>query len=576
MKKQEFLAALREALGKLPDQEVRATLDFYSEAIDDRMEDGAMEEDAVSALGSVADIAAQVAAATPPIPKAVAKMKTPSRTANIVLAAILSPIWVPLALAFLACVACIYLSIWTIIIALWVCVAVLLLCAPTGIAGLVWCMAEGFPLTGVWLLGGGLVGSGLGLFALMGMKAVSNGLVQLTSSFARSVKGLFLKEKRAPSDQAGAAHTVGVNPQDPSTPPQPPVGCCLAAEGGATASVSNGPEEPATKTSRKALLVTATILVAAGAVLMLGVFSLVGGDMEKLSTDQHDWTRKTYETPADPSAALASIACSDDSESVYIEGYAGDTVRVEYWVHQQRDVEVRQDGDSLSIAGSTSDDPSGIRVFVGTSEDHSTRVLVPQEFTGSLRASSTAGYASVANVDSASEVDVDSENGFALASNLRAQTLRMESRNGFVQCDTVSIAEDLTVSSENGTVTLDSVLADNVSASSENGTISVVATTAQDTLSAALRNGDISLSGIDAFEIETNADGGTTRIALPGNIDDYAIFATAENGYVSAPAASNRGAARQVMAQSKNGELFVYCEGGDLEAPDIVYRGEAR
>ena len=216
MSKTEFLAALRTALGKLPEQEIRASLDFYAEMIDDRMEDGATEEEAVAALGDVNAIAAQIIAETPPIPKAVAKMKTSSRTANIVLAVVLSPIWVPLALAFAVCVAAIYLSLWMVVAALWLCVACLLLCGPIGIIGLVWCLATGFPLTGLWLLGCGLAGSGLGLFALLGMKTVSRGLVQLAGMFARSVKRLFVKRpdlsgvKEKANAAAGRAHEAAV------------------------------------------------------------------------------------------------------------------------------------------------------------------------------------------------------------------------------------------------------------------------------------------------------------------------------------------------------------------------------
>ena len=209
MTKTEFLAALRSALGKLPEQEIRASLDFYAEAIDDRVEDGASENEAVAALGDVNAIAAQIVAEMPIIPKAVAKMKTKSRTANIVLAIVLSPIWVPLALAFLLCVAAIYLSIWIVIAALWACVAVLLLCGPIGIAGLAYCLATNYPLTGLWLLGCGIAGSGLGLFALLGMKAVSRGLVQLTGMFASSVKSLFVKRGGAEALKEGAASAAG-------------------------------------------------------------------------------------------------------------------------------------------------------------------------------------------------------------------------------------------------------------------------------------------------------------------------------------------------------------------------------
>ena len=47
MSKSEFLTALRARLGGLPQGDVAERLDFYSELIDDRMEEGLSEEAAV-------------------------------------------------------------------------------------------------------------------------------------------------------------------------------------------------------------------------------------------------------------------------------------------------------------------------------------------------------------------------------------------------------------------------------------------------------------------------------------------------------------------------------------------------
>ena len=190
MNKTEFLDALRHALGKLPSYEVEQSIAFYAEMIDDRIEDGMSEQEAVAALGSVHAIAAQIVAETPPIPKAIAKANTGSRTLNIVLLAI-------------------YLAIWSVVVALWAVVAMLLLCAPIGVFGLAWCAATGFPLSGIWVFGCGLAGAGLGLFSWFGVLAASKGLVNLTHSFARWVKGLFIKLKRndaSPIAPEGAAH----------------------------------------------------------------------------------------------------------------------------------------------------------------------------------------------------------------------------------------------------------------------------------------------------------------------------------------------------------------------------------
>lgn len=209
MNKTEFLTALRHALGKLPSYEVEQSIAFYAEMIDDRIEDGMDEKDAVAALGPIDAIAAQIIAETPPVPKAIAKANTGNRTLNIVLLAVFSPLWVTLVLAFAATVLMVYLSIWMVVVSLWAVVVMLLLCGPIGLFGLAWCMAIGYPLSGVWMLGCGLAGAGLGLFSWFGVVAASKGLVSLTHSFARAVKSLFVKLQRPNAPESapeGAVH----------------------------------------------------------------------------------------------------------------------------------------------------------------------------------------------------------------------------------------------------------------------------------------------------------------------------------------------------------------------------------
>ena len=60
MKKREFLAVLQRSLYNLPQNELNEQLNFYSEMIDDRMEEGLSEEEAVSKIGSVSDILSQI------------------------------------------------------------------------------------------------------------------------------------------------------------------------------------------------------------------------------------------------------------------------------------------------------------------------------------------------------------------------------------------------------------------------------------------------------------------------------------------------------------------------------------
>lgn len=60
MNKQQFLDTIRDKIGALPPQDRERSLDFYSEIIDDRMEDGLTEEQALEAIGSVEEVAAQI------------------------------------------------------------------------------------------------------------------------------------------------------------------------------------------------------------------------------------------------------------------------------------------------------------------------------------------------------------------------------------------------------------------------------------------------------------------------------------------------------------------------------------
>ena len=65
MTKMVFLLRLQAQLQGLPPQEVEERLHFYGEMIDDRMEEGVSEEEAVAAVGSVEEIVQQILADTP-------------------------------------------------------------------------------------------------------------------------------------------------------------------------------------------------------------------------------------------------------------------------------------------------------------------------------------------------------------------------------------------------------------------------------------------------------------------------------------------------------------------------------
>ncbi len=60
MKRQAFLEALKLALKDLPEQEIQSSLAYFNEMIDDRMDDGMTEEEAVTDMGNVDEIATKL------------------------------------------------------------------------------------------------------------------------------------------------------------------------------------------------------------------------------------------------------------------------------------------------------------------------------------------------------------------------------------------------------------------------------------------------------------------------------------------------------------------------------------
>ena len=154
---------------------------FYTEMIDDRMEEGLSEEDAVAAVGSVEEIAAQILADTPLTKLRKEKVKPKRKLAGweILLLILGSPLWLSLGLAVIAVVISLYLSLWAIVISLWAVFISLIACAFSGIvAGIVLAFVT-TPLTGVVLAGGGLICAGLAIFLFYGCKAATRGTALL-------------------------------------------------------------------------------------------------------------------------------------------------------------------------------------------------------------------------------------------------------------------------------------------------------------------------------------------------------------------------------------------------------------
>lgn len=108
MDKNGFLTALGEGLADISLEEREKWLDFYGEMIDDRMEEGLTETEAVEAVGPVENVISQILK-QPEVKQEEKTVREPWKWALIIGGA---PLWLPILVALaavvLALLACIY------------------------------------------------------------------------------------------------------------------------------------------------------------------------------------------------------------------------------------------------------------------------------------------------------------------------------------------------------------------------------------------------------------------------------------------------------------------------------------
>ena len=199
MTKLEFILSLRDRLSGLPQDEVSERLSFYSEMIEDRMEEGLSEQEAVSQIGSVQEIAAQISAEIPLVKIAKHKLEPKRRLKawEIILLVLGSPIWLSLIIAALAVVFALYVSMWSVIVSLWAAFGSLVGGAVGAVASAVGLACSGNYLAAAAMIGAALVCAGLSVFLFFGCNAASKGAVLLTKKTILWLKNLLIKKEEA-------------------------------------------------------------------------------------------------------------------------------------------------------------------------------------------------------------------------------------------------------------------------------------------------------------------------------------------------------------------------------------------
>lgn len=200
MTREEFLNSLKEQIKEYPSEETDKSLEYYSEMIDDRMEDGMTEPEAIASLGSVEAIAEQIKCELPltTLVKYKAKEKTQGKSLPvwaIVLLAVSSPFWGGILIMIAAVILMMYMAVWCVNLSFWISDLAFLVSVVCGIIAVVAMLIKGsFASAGVYL-GMTLIFAGLTIFLFIGCYYMTKGLIAGTCWLFRQIKKSMVHKK---------------------------------------------------------------------------------------------------------------------------------------------------------------------------------------------------------------------------------------------------------------------------------------------------------------------------------------------------------------------------------------------
>ena len=192
MTKKEFLGALSRGLSGLPRKEREERVNFYREMIDDRIEEGFPEEEAVAGVGPVDGIVSQILAERPAVvsesPK---KNGVGGKVGLIVLLVLGFPVWFPILLSVFITVASVVFSLF---VTLWAVELSLAAGAIGGVGSFFVLLFTGQVSPALFTLGAALVSGGFAILLFFGAVAATRALWRGIAWVGRHIFG-WLKRK---------------------------------------------------------------------------------------------------------------------------------------------------------------------------------------------------------------------------------------------------------------------------------------------------------------------------------------------------------------------------------------------
>ena len=193
MTEKEFLSAIEKGLRDISAEEREKTLEYYKEMIEDRMESGQTEEEAVADIGNADDIVAQILAESPPA--AQTENKKPGFSPLVIVLLVLgAPIWASLALSAVIVVFAVYIVIWSLIISLY---AVAVSFGGAALGCILSAAASAFAgefTTMLFYIGAVLFFAGAAVLLFIAAHKAAGLAVKLSVFIAKSIIGIFKRK----------------------------------------------------------------------------------------------------------------------------------------------------------------------------------------------------------------------------------------------------------------------------------------------------------------------------------------------------------------------------------------------
>lgn len=197
MNKKDFIYELRKRLIGLPQDDVEESVIFYSEMIDDLMEEGLSEEDAVLKIGSLDNVVSNIVEDIPLSKFVKKKIKSTRklRVWEIVLLILGSPVWIPILISVFAVILSIYVSLWSVIISLWSVFASFICFSLGAILSGIGFVCGGHVIPGIFMICASVFCTGLSIFIFFGCRAITKGILLLTKNMVLGIKNSFVKKE---------------------------------------------------------------------------------------------------------------------------------------------------------------------------------------------------------------------------------------------------------------------------------------------------------------------------------------------------------------------------------------------